>query len=301
MQHILTLCAADGALSTEAVALAAEALMSTGAEIGDPIELAAETAVDIPYSGLTPGALHPTALKAVRAALGERAVDANAQPAEGRRKRLLIADMDSTMIIGETLDELADFAGIKDKISAITARAMRGELDFEGALDERVGMLAGLSADALDQVNAALRLTPGGPELVATMRTHGAYCALVSGGFKPTTSAIRARLGFDEDRGNSLEIADGKLTGRVLRPVLGKEAKLHTLRELVETHGLTLAQTVAVGDGANDLAMLEASGMGVAFRAKPAVQEAAAFRINHADLLGLLYLQGYSAAEIVAS
>jgi phosphoserine phosphatase len=295
MQYVLTLTAAPAALSPSIVSEAIRALSDANATTADPIQLAVGTAVDIPFDALNIA----VALDIVRTALAERAVDVNAQATYGRRKKLLIADMDSTMILGETLDELADFAGLKEQISAITARAMRGELDFEGALDERVGMLAGLPSSALDQVNAGLQLTPGGPALLATMKAAGAYCALVSGGFKPTTSAIRARLGFDEDRGNRLEIADGQLTGKVLRPILGREAKLDTLKELAQARGISLAETVAVGDGANDLAMLTASGMGVAFRAKPAVQEAAEFRINHADLTGLLYLQGYSTAEIL--
>lgn len=297
MQHILTLTAASGALSSSIVSEATRALSRARAAAADPITLAAGTAVDIPFDAADIGPV----LATVRAALAERAVDVNAQAADRRRKKLLIADMDSTMILGETLDELADFAGLKEQISAITARAMRGELDFEGALDERVGMLAGVPSSALDRVNAALELTPGGPSLLATMKASGAYCALVSGGFKPTTSAIRARLGFHEDRGNNLEILDGKLTGKVLRPILGKEAKLDTLTELAQAHGIRLEETLAVGDGANDLAMLTASGMGVAFRAKPAVQEAAQFRINHADLTGLLYLQGYTTSEIITS
>ena len=297
MQHILTLTAASGALSSSIVSEATRALSRARAAAADPITLASGTAVDIPFDAADIGPV----LATVRTALAERAVDVNAQAADGRRKKLLIADMDSTMILGETLDELADFAGLKEQISEITARAMRGELDFEGALDERVGMLAGVPSSALDRVNAALELTPGGPSLLATMKASGAYCALVSGGFKPTTSAIRARLGFHEDRGNNLEILDGKLTGKVLRPILGKEAKLDTLTELAQAHGIRLEETLAVGDGANDLAMLTASGMGVAFRAKPAVQEAAQFRINHADLTGLLYLQGYTTSEIITS
>lgn len=295
MQHILTLTTASGALSTSIISEAVLVLSEARADVGDPITLAVESAVDIPFDGVD----IEFALTTVRTALAERAVDVNAQPAAGRRKKLLIADMDSTMILGETLDELAEFAGLKEQISAITARAMRGELDFESALDERVGMLASLPSSALDRVNAALELTPGGPSLLATMKAAGSYCALVSGGFKPTTSAIRARLGFDEDRGNSLEVQDGRLTGKVLRPILGKEAKLDTLTELAQARGISLDETLAVGDGANDLAMLTASGMGVAFRAKPAVQEAARFRINHADLTGLLYLQGYTTPEII--
>jgi phosphoserine phosphatase len=228
-------------------------------------------------------------------------VDANAQPAAGRRKRLLIADMDSTIITSESLDELAEYAGLKEVISAITARAMRGELNFEAALAERVAMLAGLPESAIDAVLARIEITAGAAALVATMTANGAYCALVSGGFTPMTGAIRARLGFDEDRANRLEIAGGALTGRVLEPILGREAKLAALHELAGRLGTGPLDAVAVGDGANDLAMLQAAGIGVAFRAKPAVREAAAFRIDHGDLTGLLYLQGYRAAEIEAA
>jgi len=296
MQYVLTLTAAPGHLPEEAVAFAQAALTGAGAEPGIPVELKAGTAADLPFDGIPT----ETALAAVRPALGELPVDANAQAADGRCKRLLIADMDSTIIIGESLDELAEFAGIRDEIAAVTERAMRGELDFEEALDARVGKLAGLAEDTLAQVIAGIRITPGAETLVRTMAANGAFCALVSGGFKPVTAAVRARLGFHEDRGNSLEIADGKLTGRVLRPILGREAKLQALRELTAAKGISPKDAVAVGDGANDLAMLDAAGIGVAFRAKPAVKEAARFRIDHADLTGLLYLQGYTETDLVA-
>lgn len=297
MQQVLTLCAAPGALSAAVLADAARLLVEAGATVGDPAWLAPEEAADIPFDAAAPADV----LSAVRDALADVAVDVNAGPAAGRRKRLLIADMDSTIIIGESLDELADYAGIRDKISEITARAMRGELDFEGALKERVGMLKGLPADSIDAVVAALELTAGAAELVATMKAGGAYCALVSGGFKPMTGAIRARVGFDEDRSNILHVENGALTGTVGEPILGRDAKLATLNELCTAKGFPTAAAVAVGDGANDLAMLGAAGMGVAFRAKPAVRDAAAFRIEHADLRGLLYLQGYNAAEIAGT
>jgi len=293
MQQVLTLCAAPGALAASHLATARDAL---SVPVGAPAWLAPDEAADIPFEAEDPAAVG----ERVRAALAGDPVDVNAGPAEGRRKRLLIADMDSTMIIGESLDDLAEHAGIRDRIAAITARAMRGELDFEGALRERVAMLKGLPAATIDAVVDGLRLTPGAEELVATMKAAGAYCALVSGGFTPMTGAIRARLGFDEDRANTLHVADGELTGTVGEPILGRDAKLATLRELCAAKGLSLAATVTVGDGANDLAMLEAAGMGVAFRAKPAVRDAAGFRIDHADLRGLLYLQGFSAREIAA-
>lgn len=294
MQYVMTLTAAEGGLELEAVSTAADALLIAGAALGDPVELAPGTAVDIPFEA---DALH-NVVNDVRVELEARPVDVNAQEARDRRKSLLVADMDSTIIIGESLDELADHAGIRDEIAAITERAMRGELDFEGALRERVGRLAGLPTTALDTVVAGLRITPGAAELVTTMRTHGAYCVLVSGGFKPVTASVRDRLGFHEDRANTLETQHGTLTGRVGEPILGREAKLETLRDLSRARSIALTGTAAVGDGANDLAMLGAAGLGVAFRAKPAVRHAARFRIEHADLRGLLYLQGYTAAEI---
>ena len=296
MQHVLTLTTDPVArrLGADQAAVAVEALRRAGASVGQIDWLAPDVALDLPFDAPDPAA----ALRRVRAALDGRPIDANAQSAAGRRKRLLIADMDSTVITSESLDELAEYTGLKDVISAITARAMRGELDFEAALTERVAMLAGLSETAIDAVLAGIEVTPGAAELVATMKAHGAYCALVSGGFTPMTAAIRTRVGFDEDRANRLEIAAGALTGKVIHPILGRDAKLAALNELAARLGGDAADAVAVGDGANDLAMLQAAGIGVAFRAKPAVREAAAFRIDHGDLTGLLFLQGYRAAEM---
>lgn len=296
MQYVLTLITDPLArrLRADHAAQAAEALRRAGAAVGETDWLAPDIALDLAFDGIEVAA----ALARVRDALEGAPVDVNAQPAAGRRKRLLIADMDSTIITSESLDELAEYAGLKEVISAITVRAMRGELDFESALTERVAMLAGLSADTIDAVLARIELTSGAASLVATMKAHGAYCALVSGGFTPITGAIRRQLGFDEDRANVLEIADGALTGRVVPPILGRDAKLAALRELTARAEIGLADAVAVGDGANDLAMLQAAGLGVAFRAKPAVREAAGFRIEHGDLTGLLYLQGYRGAEI---
>jgi phosphoserine phosphatase len=236
---------------------------------------------------------------AVKAAVGERPVDFAVQPVENRRKRLLIADMDSTIINVECLDELADFAGVKDKVSEITERAMRGELAFEGALRERVGMLKGLSVDALQACyDDRVKLNPGARTLVRTMAEHGARCALVSGGFTFFTSRVAEAAGFHLNRANTLIEADGQLTGTVGEPILGKEAKLAALQEETAALGLTPADALAVGDGANDLAMIEAAGLGVAYRAKPIVAAQAHAKVDHADLTALLYFQGYTAGGV---
>jgi len=240
-------------------------------------------------------------LTTVRAALDGAAVDAIAVRADGRRKRLLIADMDSTIITSETLDELADFAGLKDRIAAITARAMNGELDFKAALRERVAMLKGLPVTTLEQTWQRVRLTPGAKELVATMRAHGAMTALVSGGFTFFTGRVAALVGFDLHRSNVLLDDGAALTGAVAEPILDRHAKVATLQELASRGGLTLSATLAVGDGANDLDMLAQAGLGVAFRAKPIVAAAAQARVDHADLRALLFAQGYRAAAFVTA
>jgi phosphoserine phosphatase len=208
--------------------------------------------------------------------------------------------MDSTLIGQECVDELAVIAGIGEQVAAITERAMRGEIAFEPALRERVGLLAGLPASVIDDVlRDRITLNPGARTLARTMHAHGGRVAIVSGGFRQFTAAIAARIGADEDRANTLAIADGKLTGAVMDPVLGQDAKLEALRALAAQSGLDLAQTLAVGDGANDLAMLRAAGLGVAYRAKPKVAEAAAARIDHGDLTALLYAQGYKREEFI--
>jgi phosphoserine phosphatase len=227
-------------------------------------------------------------------------IDMVVQSAEGRKKRLLIADMDSTMIRQECIDELADEAGVGARVADITARAMNGELDFEGALRERVGLLKGLPEGVIAQVlRDRITLMPGGPVLLATMKANGAYAALVSGGFTAFTSAIAATLGFDENRANTLHVEGGKLAGTVAEPILGKEAKLQALNESTSRLGITSAQALAVGDGANDLPMLLAAGSGVALHAKPTVQAQCEVRVNHGDLTALLFLQGYSRAEFI--
>jgi phosphoserine phosphatase len=216
------------------------------------------------------------------------------------RKKLLLADMDSTMIEQECIDELADMVGLKDSVSSITERAMQGEIAFEPALRERVALLRGLPVTVIDTIiTDRITLTPGGKTLIATMKANGAYTCLVSGGFTLFTARIAEMLGFDEHRANELIVIDGKLTGEVREPILGKEAKRATLIELREKLGLAHEDTLAVGDGANDLAMIGEAGLGVAFHAKPAVAEAADARIDHGDLTALLYLQGYRENEFV--
>ncbi len=242
------------------------------------------------------GSSLPAVRESAVLALAGLPVDVCVQPADGRRKRLLLADMDSTIIGCECLDELADFAGRKAEVAAITERAMRGEIGFEGALRERVAMLAGLDLAALDQCyQARVRLNPGARVLVSTMSAHGARCVLVSGGFKSFTGPVAAAAGFQADIANTL-LDDGlRLTGAVGEPILGREAKLAALRREAEALGAGLEETLAVGDGANDLAMIRAAGLGVAYRAKPVVAAGADARIDHADLTALLYFQGYTA------
>lgn len=238
----------------------------------------------------------------LRAALGDLAIDVVVQPQATRRKRLFLADMDSTIIGQECIDELADFAGLKAHVAAITERAMRGEIAFEPALRERVALLKELPVSVVDEVlRHRITLTPGGPELVRTMRAHGAYTCLVSGGFTLFTRRIAELAGFQENRANELIVEDGRLTGRVVEPILGRDAKLAALTELRESFDLDTIDTLAVGDGANDLAMIGEAGLGVAYHAKPAVAAAAAARIDHGDLTALLYMQGYGRSEFVSS
>lgn len=241
-------------------------------------------------------------LKRVRATLAERPVDANIVSAERawRRKQVLLADMDSTIIGQECVDELADMIGLKAEVSAITERAMRGEIPFEPALRERVALLKDLETRVIDEVlETRISLNPGARELVMTMRAHGAFTALVSGGFTRFTGPVAARAGFNVHRANTLETDGTRLTGTVRPPILGQRAKRNFLAAFVSEQRTTMQHAIAVGDGANDLTMLQAAGLGVAYRAKQAVADAADARIDHGDLTALLFLQGYRASEFV--
>ncbi len=259
-----------------------------------PVVLSPGEAADIPLSV-------PLDRIALRDAIGGNQIDAIVTKARGRRKALLIADMDSTIVQGETLDELAAFAGLGEKISAITARAMNGELDFKSALRERVAMLKGLNLDALEKTWQQVRLTPGARELVATMRSKGALTALVSGGFTFFTGKVAGQLGFDTHRSNILLDDGSALTGRVADPILDRDSKLAALNELAAERGVKLHATLAVGDGANDLDMLKAAGLGIAFHAKPIVAREARAKVDHADLRALLFAQGYPASAFVGA
>jgi phosphoserine phosphatase len=296
MSHVLTLIGtAWRPLGRHDIDTARDALAQAGAAPGAPDILAPERAADLPFTAPAPAA----AEAATRTALPD--LDLAVQPVAHRRKRLILADMDSTIIQVECIDELADFVGIKPQIAAITEQAMRGELEFEPALRARVALLRGLPVAVLEQTLAErVRITPGAAALIATMRAHGAYAALVSGGFTFFTERVAALLRFDHHSGNRLGVRDGVLTGTVGEPIFGRDAKLAALRRLRAEHGVDPADTLAVGDGANDLGMLQEAGLGVAFHAKPVVAAAAGARIDHGDLTALLYLQGYRADEIVS-
>jgi phosphoserine phosphatase len=266
---------------------------------GLPVWLEPGVAADIPF---TPSGADVSDLVGIaRAALEGAAVDLNLVPAEGRRKFLLIADMDSTMIEQECLDELAGLVGLEEHVAAITERTMRGELAFESSLRERVALLKGLPVSSVGTlIREHITLMAGGRTLIATMRVHGARTALISGGFTLFTGPVAEKIGFDEHRGNVLDLDGSAFAGTVTEPILGRDAKRMALIELRDKLGLAPPQTLAVGDGANDLAMLGEAGLGVAFRAKPAVAAAAGARIEHGDLTALLYLQGYRSDEFVA-
>lgn len=279
-------------------ALAARAAEALGRSASDIDWLAQDVACDIALgAGIDPVA----ALAALRGALAGQPVDVAVQPVATRRKSILIADMDSTMIGQECIDELAAEVGLKDHVAAITARAMNGEIEFEPALRERVALLAGLPEAVIEKVIAdRITLMPGGPALVATMRANGCHTALVSGGFTAFTGPVAARIGFHENRANILLTEDGRLAGTVAEPILGKQAKVDALVEIAARLGLTPADAIAVGDGANDLGMIALAGTGVALHAKPAVAAQADIRVDHGDLTALLYLQGYRQENFVS-
>jgi phosphoserine phosphatase len=277
------------ALSNALIASARAALPGAG----EPRILDACIAAEIPCAAGADSA-------ALRAALAPAPLDVAILPAEGRRKKLFLADMDSTMIGQECIDELADYAGMKTHVAAITERAMRGEIAFEPALRERVALLKGLPLSVVDEViTERIRLTPGGAALVRTMKANGAHTMLVSGGFTLFTGPVSAAIGFDAHRSNLLLIDSGRFAGTVAEPILGREAKLAALIELRTELGLAPSETLAVGDGANDLAMLDEAGLGVAYHAKPQVAAAAHVRVDHSDLTALLYLQGSAREEFV--
>lgn len=278
--------------------LATEALRRLGAVVSPIDWLAPEIAVDLAFRELDPDGAEAAAREAIQRGVGELALDLVAQPLAGRRRRLLVADMESTIIANEMLDELAEILHLGPRVAELTRRAMNGEIDFAGALRERVALLKDTPVSVLDEARKRIRMTPGAIELVATMRAAGAYTALVSGGFRSFTGPVRSELGFDVDVANELLISGAALSGIVREPILDRDAKVATLRKLAAERGLALAETMAVGDGANDLAMIEASGLGIAYHAKPSLREQARYRIDYGDLTALLYVQGYRGSEI---
>jgi phosphoserine phosphatase len=289
--HVLTLIAAN---RLPEIAVAAQKTLSEiGAKMAEPEWLASGISCDIGFAGAEP----TRAEAALRERLAGAPIDLAVQPSAGRRKRLLLADMESTIITRELIDELAALAGLGETVAAITMRSMRGEVDFARSLRERVAMLAGQPEALLARVEALIEPMPGARTLVRTMGAHGARTALVSGGFDRFAAIVAADCGFDEFHANRLEIAEGKLTGKVAGPILDRAGKRAVLRRIAADLALPLRATAAIGDGANDIAMLQSAGLGVAFRAKPALAAVAKFRLDHGDLTGLLYLQGYRSEE----
>jgi phosphoserine phosphatase len=292
---VVNVSAGHHRISREIAESIAAAIRSVAAA-GETDWLAPQKAFDIPFNG------DPDAVRAALRALNDEwLLDVNVVAAVGRRKKLLVADMDSTIICCECIDELADMAGIKPKVAAITERAMRGEIDFPAALRERVALLNGLAVGELDRVyRERVRLNPGARIMTATMRAHGARCLLVSGGFTYFTSRVAADAGFEENQGNRL-LDDGVvLTGKVGEPILGREAKLKALQDAVARLAVGFDDAVAIGDGANDLDMIRRAGLGIAYHAKAVVAAAAGCSISHGDLTAVLYLQGYRAEEFVS-
>ncbi len=299
MTHVVTLVGnpRQAPVSPGLAHAARSALSRLGGRVGDADWLSPGTACDVPIEGIDPAA----AVEAVRAALAGRPIDVVAQPRRHRRKRLLVADMDSTIIRQECIDEMAEFIGRRADVAAITERAMRGDMDFAEAVRERAAMFAGLGADILERAcDERVSLTPGAETLVRVMRRNGAVTALVSGGFTQFTRRVAERAGFDHHHGNELEVAAGRLTGRALEPIGGGDAKAELLDRHRRRLGISAERTLAVGDGANDIPMIAAAGLGVAFRGKPRVVEAADAEVRHGDLTALLYFQGFREAEIGA-
>ncbi len=269
-------------------------MRSAGYDTATPDFLAPGIACDIPFTGTDP----KKADTAARQAIGAAPFDIAVQPQQGRKKKLLASDMDATLIENEIVDEIAAVAGLREHIAPITARSVAGEIDFQTSLQERVALLKGLPKARYLDAKRAIRFVPGGQSLIATMRANGAHTLIASGGFRAFTSYVRDALGMDEDAANDVEITGGILTGKLVPPVIGREQKAEILRNTASRLGLAISETLAVGDGANDAAMVAASGLGVAFRGKPALKKAAAAAIDHGDLTALLYLQGYRAEEI---
>jgi phosphoserine phosphatase len=291
---IATLIASNGSLSPADLDMARDALAGVGAMPGEIAWIDEGVAADLPF-GRTDRAGARAALEGLLPG-----VDVVVQAAAGRARKLLVADMDSTMITIECIDELADYAGIKPQIAEVTERAMRGELDFEAALDARVALLKGLAESAIDRCHAErVVLMPGAQALIRTMKAHGARTILVSGGFTVFADKVAEQIGFDRALSNRLGLADGVLDGTVGRPIIGAAAKRETLIAERDLLGLSVAETLAVGDGANDIPMIEEAGLGIAYRAKPKTAAAADARIEHGDLTALLYAQGYKRADWV--
>ncbi|MBL4615991.1 MAG: phosphoserine phosphatase SerB [Magnetovibrio sp.] len=297
MDNVLTLISnpANGALTPSQVERARTALDQLGAQTTAPDWLSPNEAVDIEFDKLA----LKDAQTAVIQALNDAPIDVIAQTTLRRKKKLIIADMDSTIVEGETLDELAAFAGIGDKIAALTVRAMNGEIGFSEALRTRVGMLEGLSESFLSETMKSVKLNPGAHQLITTMRAHGAFTALISGGFSFFTDRIREQVGFHMSLGNKLEIIDAQLTGQVIAPIVTKDTKLEMLIDMAAQHELGMTDTFAIGDGANDVPMLKAAGMGVAYHGHPVARENAHACLNHTDLNGALFIQGYRRDEFV--
>ncbi len=292
MRMVLTLIA--GARGRQSLPRLASAVAGAAGLTGEPTWLA-DDACDFVLDATSP----KLAELAARAVIGDAEIDVLVQSAKNRRKRLLVADMESTIIENEMLDELADFIGLRQEVSEITRRAMNGELDFTAALEARVSLLAGLPDHVLEEAACRIRLRVGARQLIATMRSAGAVTALVSSGFMIFAARVAAELGFDHVIANQLDLTESRVAGTVLPPIVTGESKRETLFTLAAEHAVPVQQSMAVGDGANDLPMLLAAGIGIAFHAKPAVAASARWRLDHADLTGLLYAQGYRKEEII--